>query len=81
MRPSLREAGLEKTGASRIIQNAPYFLTFYQPGVTRREVFSFPLPAAFSPEAFADALEQAPALPQVVACAQARVEPEGVVPA
>jgi hypothetical protein len=31
--------------------------------------------------AFADALEEAPALPQVVACAPARVEPEGVVPA
>jgi len=64
-----------------MIRNALYFLTSYQPGVRRREVFSFPLPAAFSPAAFADALEQAPALPQVVACAPARVEPEGVVPA
>jgi hypothetical protein len=59
----------------------PYFLTSYQPGVRRREAFSFPLPASFSPEAFADALEEAPALQQVVACAPAGVEPEGVVPA
>jgi len=59
----------------------PFNLLSYQPGVKRREAFSSPLPAAFSPVAFADALEQAPALPQVVACAPAGVEPEGVVPA